>query len=300
MNYLLLVFSTLISSSKALIFKKIGTTSYSLKNVFLLNCFTFLFALIIAFFIAGRELVNIFHAAPYTVLLALVFSAIMLFTQVTQIIAMSLGSAASTTLIYSCGFLIPIIVSIIFWNETASIYQIFGVVLLLAALYLIVDPRKESFKASKKWLFFSFLSMSLSGLSAAFQKIQQRSNYADELPFFLIFAFIFSSLLSGLLHLISTKTAKKGETVKDPSEKSNKKQLLKLSLISGTCLGFANLLNFTLAGKIPSVIQFPIFNIGSMILTGIFSNILFHEKSNRTQITGFILGCAAIAIIGML
>lgn len=292
MIYILLVIATLVATSKSLIFKKIGTTSSSLKNVFLLNSFTFLFALIIAFFIAGRDLPNIIHTSTYTILLAAAFSAIMLFTQVTQIVAMSLGSTASTTLIYSCGFLIPIIVSVIFWNESVSVFQLLGVALLLVALYLIVNPSKDSFKASKKWIFFSFLSMSLSGFSAVFQKIQQRSDFASELPFFLIFAFLFSSILSFTVHFILNKG--KRDTIKPD------KMLLRQSFISGTILGLANLMNFTLAGKIPSVIQFPIYNIGSMILTGILSIPLFHEKQTKKQVTGFLLGCAAIAVIGML
>lgn len=296
MIYILLVIATLIATSKSLIFKKIGTTSSSLNNVFLLNSFTFLFALIIAFFIAGRDLPGIVNAAPYTILLAAAFSAIMLFTQVTQIIAMSLGSTASTTLIYSCGFLIPIIVSVIFWDEAVSAFQLIGVLLLLIALYLIVNPGRDSFKASKKWIFFSFLSMSLSGFSAVFQKIQQRSDFASELPYFLIFAFLFSSIISCAMHFIIGKIRKTPIKI----DKQEKTKLIKQAFISGTVLGLANLMNFTLAGKIPSVIQFPIYNIGSMILTGILSIPLFHEKQTKKQVIGFLLGCAAIAIIGML
>ena len=67
----------------------------------------------------------------------------------------------------------------------------------------------------------------------------------------------------------------------------------------GLCVGFLNILNLTLAGKLPAVIQFPIYNIGGMILTGVLGAILFGEKNTKKQLIGFGIGCVSILIIGL-
>jgi len=61
-----------------------------------------------------------------------------------------------------------------------------------------------------------------------------------------------------------------------------------------------NLLNLNLAGKLPAIILFPVYNIGSIILTGIFCTIIYKEKNTKTGIIGFVIGCISIMIIGIL
>jgi len=55
-----------------------------------------------------------------------------------------------------------------------------------------------------------------------------------------------------------------------------------------------------LAGKLPAIILFPVYNIGSIILTGIFCTIIYKEKNTKTGIIGFVIGCISIMIIGIL
>ena len=61
-----------------------------------------------------------------------------------------------------------------------------------------------------------------------------------------------------------------------------------------------NFLNLSLSGKLPSVILFPIYNIGSMLLSSIISSIIYKDKPTKRQSVGFVLGIVAIFIVGVL
>jgi aspartate carbamoyltransferase regulatory subunit len=71
------------------------------------------------------------------------------------------------------------------------------------------------------------------------------------------------------------------------------------AIISGLCVGIVNILNLYLSGKIPAVIQFPVYNIGNMILTGVLGALIFREKHTIKQFIGFGIGCLGILLIGL-
>lgn len=290
MNYLLLFLATLCSSGKALMCKRVGKSAQDARSIALLNSATFAIALaesVIVMAVCRWK----FEASPVTVILAAAYSCSMLLTQLCQVKALSLGNTAVTTLLYACGFLVPVLVGAAFWQEPVSVYQWLGVILLLCALVLIISPKRESGRVSVIWLAFCFACIMLSGCSAVLQKVHQRSEYAAELPSFLVCTFAFASVLSFGLHFLFPKT---------DAEPVQPRTFASLAAISGIILGAVNFLNLTLAGKIPSVIQFPIYNVGNVILTGIIGSLWFSEKTTVPQKLGFVLGCIAIAIIGML
>ena len=65
------------------------------------------------------------------------------------------------------------------------------------------------------------------------------------------------------------------------------------------CIGVVSALNFLLAGRLPAVIQFPIYNIGSIVLVGLGGRIFYKEKLTLMQLLGFGIGCIAILFIGL-
>ena len=69
--------------------------------------------------------------------------------------------------------------------------------------------------------------------------------------------------------------------------------------MNGLFIGVLNLLNLTLAGKLPAMILFPIYNIGSIVLTGILCTLIYKEKNTKKEAIGFTIGCIAIIIIGI-
>ena len=61
-----------------------------------------------------------------------------------------------------------------------------------------------------------------------------------------------------------------------------------------------NFVNLKLAGAIPAVIHFPVYNVASMMLTAVAGRVFFGERIGRRKLLGFGIGLIAITIIGLL
>jgi drug/metabolite transporter (DMT)-like permease len=134
-----------------------------------------------------------------------------------------------------------------------------------------------------------------SGANAVIQKIHQNSDFKAELAPFIFYAFLFAALFSFILSL----TLKKDADTKNVSLYKKKSSVL-LMIIGGAVIGILNVMNLKLAGQLPAVIHFPVYNICSMILTSLAGRLFFKEKIGKRKLIGFIIGLFAITIIGLL
>lgn len=289
MLYFLLFLSTATATAKSVIFKKVGVNIQSKRVLTASNCVSFLTAALVALICGGFNFSALLSISSYSILLSLFFAISLVTTYLAQIRAMSLSNASTTSLIYSCGFLIPIFFSFFAYNETVSVVQIVSIVFLIFSLVLIINPQKTG-GFSLKWLLLSVLAACGSGTTAVLQKIHQRSIFANEFPSLLTFAFLFAAIILFVISLFVKR--------EDTDERLDKKNTI-TSVFSGTFVGVLNMLNISLAGKIPAVILFPIYNIGSTILSSIICAVTFKEKTNRRQIIGVCIGLIAILFIGI-
>ncbi|MBR2466452.1 MAG: EamA family transporter [Clostridia bacterium] len=294
MNYLLLLLSTLAAAAKGIMCKKIGSDTENKKRMFLYNGVIFFTASLVILISLSSRLGEIAGLSRYSFLLALAFAFFLLFTQTTEILAMNFGSVSLTMLIYSCGFLIPIFYGSIFLSESISAFQITGLGILIVSMVLIISPKKGE-KISFPWLIFSALAMLGSGTNAVIQKIHQASEYKTELMPFLFWALFFSSIFSFIACFLT-----RGGTSERESAKSSALATVIFLLLGGVCVGVLNILNLHLAGKIPAVVQFPTYSIGSIIITGLAGKFIFRETLSTKKLVGFGIGCIAITIIALL
>lgn len=289
MLYFLLCLSTATATAKSVIFKKVGVNIQSSKMLTASNSISFLTAAIVALVCGGFDFSALFSISSYSLMLSFFFALSLVTTYLAQIRAMSLANASSTTLIYSCGFLIPIFFSYFAYGEKVSLVQSVSILFLLLSLVLIINPQKSE-KISVKWVALSVLSACGSGTTAVLQKVHQRSQFASEFPPLLTFAFIFAAAALFIISLFAKR---------DYSEPNLTKRNVTTSIFSGVFVGGLNMLNISLAGKIPAVILFPIYNIGSTILSSVICAVMFKEKTNRRQIIGVCIGLIAILFIGI-
>ena len=292
MEYLLLVVATAASSGKAIFCKLCGNAKG--RDAFLVNFKSFLVAFLIALAFAAQDLKNISEISLFSVLLAIAFGFSVGFTQFTQMKAMASGPASITTLIYSSSFLIPIIFASIAWSEPVSAWQIVGVGVLLVSLFLIVFERGGK-KVNAVWLIFVALATLGSGANAIIQKTHQRSEFSSELNLFLVFALLFSALFSLAMYFISRPS----EVCEVKAKKARLSASILFPLVLGASVGCLNFLNLKLAGKLPSVVHFPVLNVGSLILTSVISIVCFKERLSARRVVGFVLGVGAILLIGL-
>ena len=296
-NYIILIISTLIATSKALLCKAGGSDNITKKDTMLLNFKVFFVAFLCSLIFVINNLSQLFSISSFSLALSVFFAISVTVTQIAQMKAMGNGPASIVTLIYSSAFLIPIIYSLFALKESVSLAQWGGIVLLILSLVLSIFKREDK-RVLKCWLPSALLSMLCSGISAIIQKIHQSSAYSDEIYIFLVCCLFFSSVFTGAAYLLTSKPKDEERKFVSIQKVQLRKNVLPLSL--GICVGVLNYLNLMLSGKLPSIILFPTYNVGSLLLVSIISFILFKQKTTGAQRLGFLLGVIAILIIGLL
>ena len=240
-----------------------------------------------------KDVDSVFGISGFSFWLAVLFSFFLLFTQSTEIFAMNFGTVSMTMMVFTCGFLVPIFYGCIFLNESISPYQIIGLLVLFVALFLIISPKRGE-KFSFIWLILTVLATLGSGTNAIIQKIHQASEFKNELMPFLFYSLLFASVLSFGAFLVTSR----GVSL-DKGDGSKIGTAVFLTL-GGICVGVLNILNLSLAGKLPAVIQFPIYSVGSMILSGLGGRVIWGERMSTRKLIGFAVGSVAITVIAVL
>lgn len=288
--YWILAITTVCAAGKAIICKRLGGDDKGSRSMFFWNAGIYLVASLVAFLYLYPDFGALLRVSPFTLILSAIFAAFLLFTQITEIKAMSLGSASMTILIYSAGFLLPIGYGSMFAGETITPLRWVGIAIMAAAMVFIIRPRKDG-SVSAAWVVMSLLSLVGSGMVAVTQKHHQNTEYAGELASFVALGLLFAAALSAIVAWIKRPKEEK------PPRLTGKD--IGFVAVSGLCIGVLNLLNLFLAGKIPAAVQFPVYNIGCMILTALFGALVLKEKHTKSQYAGFVLGCASIVLIGL-
>lgn len=295
MNYLLLALATLASSGKALFCKLAGASRG--RKVFLANFEAFSVAFVAALIFSANELPSIFNISLFSFLLAPAFGFSVAFTQLTQMKAINKGPASLTTLIYTSGFLIPIIFSYFAWGDPISVFQIIGIAFLLVSLALIVlEP--SGTKINVAWILFTLLATVGSGTNAILQKTHQNSAHSDEIKLFLVYSLFFSALFSLAVFLLYRPNKDGTDDEKEYKKGGILPYLFPIFL--GVSVGSLNFINLKLAGVLSAAIHFPVLNVGSLILTSAVSIIAFRERLSTRKIIGCVIGIGAILMIGLL
>lgn len=290
MDYILLAIATMTSTAKALSWKKIGSENQRGAGLHLFNTIIFSIASITVLLVALLQR-KLLAPSAITFLLALFYAVFSTLTQVLFIKAMGMGEASITQLVYSLGLLLPIGYGALFLNEAISPMQIVGVGLVVVALSFIANPKANG-KFNLPWFIISLLSATGSGSIAIVQKLHQSSSTKDELLTFVVISLVFSSFLSFIFFTIARRT-------NDGEYKKPKGKLFGFLALCGFLIGVLNISTSACAGLLPSVIQFPVYNIGSMVLIGIFGYLIFKEKLNTSKLIGFAIGCVAVLLIGL-
>jgi len=187
--------------------------------------------------------------------------------------------------VYSMGFILPTLSGSVFFGEQFSLPDVFG--FLCASLAVIISGYSRQDKRTQEGRYFLplLIAMLASGGLGIMQKVQQRSDSADEKTVFLIIAFILAALISLAAYFAAGKRA---------PEKPDRKTFL-FSAGIGAAFGSCNLLNTALAGLLPSAIFFPSLNIGVILMTMLCGIILFKERPGKREL--LVLGFGALAIL---
>lgn len=285
---LLLLLSTTLSSTRNVLTKSF--TGFSIKNreFFRLQAIIFGIGSIVLSVVLAFDYNGI---SPITVLYALIYGFILLCAQWFYTIALSNGKTAICATIYSFGFVIPTLSGTLFWNEKISVFGYIGILTVIPVLIIssIGSKKNENTEnKSKKYIIPLVIALISSGGLGVMQKLQQKSEYANQTSAFILIAFVFAFLTSILLGLFM----KKGEKM------PQKHNYLFCSLV-GAIFATCNLLNTILAGRLDSAVLFPILNVGIIILSVLFGFIFYKEKLTKKDVWVMLLGVLAIVLVNL-
>ena len=237
-------------------------------------------------FISGDRQISA-TAVVYGVVYGIILGLFLLF----KMRATSEGPVSLTTLIGSCAFIIATGFSVVYAKETVSIFQMIGMVMLLASLVLCINPKKSGEKLTAKWFFNCFMFFLVGGLVGILYKLFGKSSAAQQVNTMILVA----AIVSGVFFIT-------GAFIEAKRNNTNIQKPNKLTLTYMLFCGIAGCvyirLNVSLSGLIPGAIFFPVSNGGMVILSTVIGKVLFKEKLKPVQIIGILIGLVAIVING--
>ena len=322
-SYIALPAAIALSCSKSLIFRGVSASKPNRRGFWFVNAVSFAVATLALAAIAacggglfenGRLKLSL-----ATFLLAVPFALCTLGAQIFYIAAQGRGSVSLNTFLYSCGFIVPVAYGVAALHEAVKITQIAGLIVLIGAMYLYLLPKKGRF--DKLWLALISAASLLSGAVGILQKVQQNSAQRAEADGFLIVTFALCAAISCALAIVFKPAGEVapasrndetlcetavGEVVVQKNTAKAARQIAAvgvsvkeawLAVASGAVAAALNRVNLSLAGALPSMIFYPVFNGAVTLATGVAAFLICKEKLNLRQWLSLLLGIAAIALI---
>ena len=208
----LLSFS-MIANLTGVVLKKIFCNKFENKNemFYFFNMSVSLLTAICILILSGGIEISMF-----TFKMSILFGVITALQQFFNLKALNEGPYAYTGVIASLSSIIPALSGYFIWNEEITVYQIFGIVLMVICFICSADWKKEERTTSKKWYFYVVILFLTTGLIGIMQKIHQSSAYKGELDGFLVISFFISFLYSLFCYLRQSKLvgSNRMETIK--------------------------------------------------------------------------------------
>ena len=227
------------------------------------------------------------HAAwlPYAIIMGIAFISVFnLIGYCTKTIGIT-----ATTISNKLSLIIPVIISIIAYNETSTTLRIIGILLAIPAVYFS-SKKTEKKEKQNSWKLIALLFL-LSGLLDSFVKFVETtflSNTEDQ-AYYTIYVFSTAAIIGmGILiqNLIRKKT-----------------KFAFKNIVAGCILGIPNYFSIYFFIKLlnshimNSSAIIPIANIGVVVCSAIAALIIFKERMNKANTIGLLLGIAAILLI---
>ena len=222
----------------------------------------------------------------FTVGMGALFGIVTALNNFYKLSALSEGPMHLTLLITTSSMIIPTM-SGVFFGEHFYAKKLIAVAFLIGFIYLSLGKSGDK-KINKKWIVYCLLTFIFTGTVGVLQKIHQTSVHKGEVNSFLLVAFVFSLAYSRMR--IKSKLCEL---------KIGRKNIF-FALICGLCIYTMNIINLKLSGMLPSQLFFPLVNGSSIVLSSVFSVVIFKEKITLLQTVGLIGGIASLIAICIL
>lgn len=289
-KYIVMIISVLLASLNSLVLRKFKNKSFKTPgDSFFFNgsmslIWTFIMSLVFIFSKDSR-----FN--PLAIIFGAVYGIILCLFLYFKNESIAEGPVSLTSLIGNCAFIPATFFGVIYASESISVFQIVGILMMLFALFLCINPKKSGEPLTAKWFILCLSFFIAGGFIGMFYKVFGKSEAAADVNLMMLSASAVSCILFFLFGLIINKSRKSAAPTVS-------RVALPYVLIAGVT-GCAYIrLNVSLSALIPSPIFFPVANGGIVIITTLIGAFLFRERLSRTQIWGILIGLLALVTTG--
>lgn len=224
---------------------------------------------------------------PYSVL----FSAGYTTCIVSLVYALRCGPVGLTSLFLQLSIVSATVWGFFFWDTELTYLVIIGLLMVVVSIWLcLYEGKKEEKKINLKWILFVSLAFTGNAVGTITQKTQQLKFDGKYGSFFMFTAMIFALCYCVFAYLRSDRR----DTVK----------ILKYAspfpIVAGIFNGLSNLFIIILATSplSPSLV-YSVIGVGGLMVTTVFSTLVFKEKMNLQKWLGLIIGTVAIGILSI-
>ncbi|NOX87914.1 MAG: EamA family transporter [Calditrichaeota bacterium] len=275
-----LILTVICSAGVALILKWSNSRKDSVLYLLLGN---YLVAAIIGFVFCLRQSPKIFTGS--TLVFGLFVGALFVFSFFAFSKAVGAIGASLATVTSRISVAIPVTLSILFYREYPNNWQTAGLLFVLITIGLFYLSLKSPERSKIYRLDFFYLSALWAGIGVGdfSMKVFQSWRGLSEKPFFLFV--IFGSAFIYTLIIIKSR--------KEPYDKK--------AFGMGVFLGIPNLFSLffflNALNELPSIVVYPVVNLGVVLLTAASSRLIWKERLNRLGKLALIVGSLAIILL---
>ena len=195
-------------------------------------------------------------------------------------------SVAFMTLCHSAGMLVPCLIGHFLWNERLGLLAFLGILLTVLSAVFLKGNGKRGTSFDLRGALCGLLVFLTSGGVMVAQKLMGLYFVGQSVSAYNLYSFLLAFLILSPV-AIGTRGAEKG---------SFKKTAL-CATGSAVSLCVISLVMTSLAGAVPSVILFPLFNGSGIILVSLGSTLVFKEKLTRKNLLGLFLGVLGLCLV---
>ena len=194
-------------------------------------------------------------------------------------------SVAFMTLCHSAGMILPCVLGHILGVEKIGILSLLGILLVVVSIVLLKDSKTEKKSFKLVGIVIGIVIFLASGGVMIVQKMMGLYFAEQSVSAYNFYSFVVAFLL------LSFGSSPKVIEAKD------KKPIFLCAAGSAVSLCTISLVMTALAGKVPSVIMFPLFNGLGIIFVCVGSVFAFKEKMTPKKVIGLVLGVFALCLI---
>ena len=189
------------------------------------------------------------------------------------------------TLCHSSGMILPCIIGHFFWSEKLSLLSVLGTILAIVSIVLLKGGNKNADKISLKGSDYGVVVFLTSAGVMIAQKLMGIYFKEQSISAYNYYSFVVAFLILMIISKPHTEF------------KSRTKSVYPFAIGSALSLCIVSMVMTLLAGKVPSVVLFPLFNGLGTILVCFGSIFLFKEKMTLKKIIGIIVGIFGLCLV---